>query len=75
MQQVNTPWNIRSDGVFLTEPPQQLFLKGHIANIPIVIGACTLVYPKFVLKLTTNITAGNDEDEGSAFAFPSLNVT
>ncbi|OJT02238.1 Lipase 1 [Trametes pubescens] len=53
--QVNTPWNIRSDGVFLTEPPQQLLLSGHVANIPIVVG--------------------NDEDEGSAFAFPSLNVT
>lgn len=44
-QQVNTPWNIRSDGVFLTEPPQQLLLKGHVADIPIVIGASTLVYP------------------------------
>lgn len=51
MQQVNTPWNIRSDGVFLTEPPQQLLMKGQIANIPIVIGTCTLIYP---LRLRTH---------------------
>ncbi|KAI0656712.1 carotenoid ester lipase precursor [Cubamyces menziesii] len=53
--QVNTPWNAHADGVFITEPPQHLLLKGHVARIPIVIG--------------------NDEDEGSAFAFPSLNIT
>ncbi|KAI0349936.1 carotenoid ester lipase precursor [Trametes cingulata] len=53
--QVNTPWNVHADGVFVTDPPQHLLLKGKVARVPIVIG--------------------NDEDEGSAFAFPSLNVT
>ncbi|KAI8974028.1 carotenoid ester lipase precursor [Trametes punicea] len=53
--QVNTPWNVHADGVFVTDPPQHLLLKGDVARIPILVG--------------------NDEDEGSAFAFPSLNVT
>ncbi|KAI0645330.1 carotenoid ester lipase precursor [Trametes meyenii] len=53
--QLNTPWNAHADGVFVTEPPEYLLLRGNIARIPIVVG--------------------NVEDEGSAFAFPSLNVT
>ncbi|KAI0665708.1 carotenoid ester lipase precursor [Trametes maxima] len=53
--QVNTPWNAHADGVFVTEPPQHLLLRGNITRIPVIVG--------------------NVEDEGSAFAFPSLNVT
>ena len=45
----------RVDGVFLTDNPQQLVLRGEVANVPFVTGDC--------------------DDEGTLFAFPTLNIT
>ncbi|KAI0059496.1 carotenoid ester lipase precursor [Artomyces pyxidatus] len=39
-QSLNIAWAPRVDGIFLKDSPQQLVLKGSVANIPFVTGDC-----------------------------------
>ncbi|KAI0059491.1 alpha beta-hydrolase [Artomyces pyxidatus] len=56
-QSVNIAWSPRVDGVFLKDSPQQLVLKGSVADIPFVTGDCDDEGTAFSLasvNLTTN---------------------
>ncbi|EIM86929.1 carotenoid ester lipase precursor [Stereum hirsutum FP-91666 SS1] len=39
-QSLNLAFEPRADGIFLTDTPQQLVLKGEVANVPFVTGDC-----------------------------------
>ena len=73
LQQVNTPWFPRADGAFIAGPPQQQLLSGPISNIPFVNG--TWKSAPWTRRLFKQIIVGNDKDEGTAFSFPTLNLT
>ncbi|KAI0027938.1 carotenoid ester lipase precursor [Vararia minispora EC-137] len=60
---VSLAWAPRADGVFLVAPPQQLVLKGSVADVPFVAGA---------LRDSLN---RNADDEGTIFALSSSNLT
>ena len=61
------------DGVFLQDSAEHQMLSGKIARIPVVNGARLMLDRSMPLGLTA--CAGNDGDEGTAFAFPTLNLT
>jgi len=48
-------WLPRVDGVFLTEPPQDSVLHGHVSNVPLITGNCDDEGTLFSVS-TTNIS-------------------
>jgi hypothetical protein len=49
-QSLSLAWLPRADGVFITEPPQQLVKKGLIADVPFVTG--TFLFAAFTAYTT-----------------------